>query len=81
MNDNLNKYSKDDLIEIISNADRKIKDVSEITSILCEIWNCENCPCVHLGADKRTEEQHIHGDTCQEQLWNWIVEEIKNKYI
>ena len=75
------KYSKDELIDYLLDLNVQVNDVSQIAIILCEAFDrCENCPCIWDKADKRTKEEHQMGYTCQEQLWNWIVNKIKEEY-
>lgn len=67
-----NKYSKEELIMLLKEIDRPIEEPCQVAVLLCEMWSCENCPCITHKADKRTKEEHDHGYTCQGQLWNWI---------
>lgn len=66
-------YSKEDLIEILKEIDRPIEKPCQVAVLLCEMWSCENCPCITHKADKRTKEEHEMGYSCQEQLYNWII--------
>lgn len=67
------KYSKEELVEMFKEIDKPIEEPCQVAIKLCEMWSCENCPCITHNADKRTKEEHEMHYTCQEQLWNWIV--------
>lgn len=73
------KYTKEELQDMWEYIDRPLASVNQIAVRLCECLSCENCPVVIYKCDYRTEyERTCLFATCQEQLHNWIVENITN---
>lgn len=80
--ENYNKYTKDELVEMLEWLDRPINKLDNVCTILCELLSCENCPVTLFDFDKRTEEDRVlrHAPCCGE-LHKWLLHEFNKKIV
>lgn len=66
--------------DIEKELNQKRYTLDDIVMLICETLSCENCPVVLCNADKRTEyEKKVLHNSCQRELYNWILNEAKIK--
>lgn len=54
---------------------KQIRSLADLSVILCEMMECENCPIVLEDCDYRTEDEkkNLHTPCCT-NLYKWIIE-------
>jgi hypothetical protein len=72
------KYTKEELIEVITYLDKPIKSLSDVAVRICESLSCDNCPVNIFDCDRRTnyEKTMLHTPCCT-QLYNWMLNEFR----
>lgn len=77
----IDKYGQDKINEagiVFLENEREIKTLSDLVDYFCCLTECKNCP-VHIhNYDKRSEyEKCTLHHPCIDNLYKWIIEEVK----
>ena len=72
------RYTKEELVEMLSCINRPVKTFEQVAIRLCEAISCENCPVEIYDCDRRGQyEKAILHKPCYTQLEKWILNEAR----